>query len=102
MGRVRVTGAGSVWESRSLEGRCGFRMPAVYPPSASPATKHSFPTNRRDEALSFVTRENYRFHLMLRTRAILCLSRHLRGVLEKLTFPKDVIVKVDVDAYQLL
>jgi len=27
---------------------------------------------------------------------------HLRGVLEKLTFPEDVIVTVDVDAYQLL
>jgi primosomal protein N' (replication factor Y) len=45
---------------------------------------------------------NYRFHLMLRTRAILRLSRHLRSVLEKLTFPEDVIVTVDVDAYQLL
>jgi primosomal protein N' (replication factor Y) len=45
---------------------------------------------------------NYRFHLMLRTRAILRLSRHLRAVLEKLTFPEDVIVTVDVDAYQLL
>ena len=39
---------------------------------------------------------------MLRTHAILRLSRHLRGVLEKLTFPEDVIVTVDVDAYQLL
>jgi primosomal protein N' (replication factor Y) len=45
---------------------------------------------------------NYRFHLMLRTHAILRLSRHLRAVLEKLTFPEDVIVTVDVDAYQLL
>ncbi len=45
---------------------------------------------------------NYRFHLMLRTRAIQRLSRHLRGVLDKLTFPEDVIVTVDVDAYQLL
>lgn len=45
---------------------------------------------------------NYRFHLMLRTRAILRLSRHLKVVLEKLTFPEDVIVTVDVDAYQLL
>ncbi|MEA3211672.1 MAG: hypothetical protein QOE70_4729 [Chthoniobacter sp.] len=44
----------------------------------------------------------YRFHLMLRTRAILKLSRHLRAVLEKLTFPEDVFVTVDVDAYQLL
>ena len=61
MGRVRVKGAGSVRESRSGSERCGFRAPAVYPPSASPATKHSFPENRRDEALSFVTRENSRF-----------------------------------------
>ena len=45
---------------------------------------------------------NYRFHLMLRTRAILRLSRHLKAVLDKLTFPEDVIVTVDVDAYQLL
>jgi hypothetical protein len=30
------------------------------------------------------------------------LSRHIRGVLEKLTFPEDVTVSVDVDAYQLL
>jgi primosomal protein N' (replication factor Y) len=45
---------------------------------------------------------NYRFHLMLRTRAILKLSRQLRSVLDKLTFPEDVIVTVDVDAYQLM
>jgi primosomal protein N' (replication factor Y) len=45
---------------------------------------------------------NYRFHLMLRTRSVLKLSRHLREVLEKLTFPEDVIVTVDVDPYQLL
>jgi len=45
---------------------------------------------------------SYRFHLMLRTRAIQRLSRHLRDVLDKLTFPEDVFVTVDVDAYQLL
>jgi primosomal protein N' (replication factor Y) len=45
---------------------------------------------------------NYRFHLTLRTRSILKLSRHLRSVLDKLTFPEDVFVVVDVDAYQLL
>jgi len=45
---------------------------------------------------------SYRYHLMLRTRSILRLSRHLRGVLDKLTFPDDVFVTVDVDAYQLL
>ena len=45
---------------------------------------------------------SYRFHLILRTRSILRLSRHLHAVLEKLTFPEDVFVTVDVDAYQLM
>lgn len=45
---------------------------------------------------------SFRFHLMLRTKAIQRLSRHLRAVLDKLTFPEDVFVTVDVDAYQLL
>jgi len=45
---------------------------------------------------------NYRFHLALRTRAILKLSRHLREVLDKLTFPEEVIVTVDVDPYHLM
>ncbi|MES2571406.1 MAG: primosomal protein N', partial [Verrucomicrobiota bacterium] len=45
---------------------------------------------------------NFRFQLMLRTRAIVKLSRALSAVLEKLTFPEEVIVTVDVDAYQLL
>lgn len=45
---------------------------------------------------------SYRFHLSLRSRAILKLSRHLSAVMEKLTFPEDVIVTVDVDAYHLL
>lgn len=44
----------------------------------------------------------FRYHLMLRSKAILKLSRYVRGVLDKLTFPEDVIVTVDVDAYQLL
>lgn len=48
------------------------------------------------------SRGNHRFHLVLRTRAILRLSRHLRGVIERMTFPEDVIVTVDVDPYQLL
>ena len=45
---------------------------------------------------------NYRFQLMLRTRSVLRLSRTLRAVLDKLPFPEDVVVTVDVDAYQLL
>lgn len=45
---------------------------------------------------------NYRFQLMLRTREILKLSRHLRQVLDKLPFPEEVTVTVDVDPYQLL
>ena len=44
----------------------------------------------------------YRFHVMLRGRAVRVLSRHIRTVMEKLPFPEDVIVTVDVDAYQLL
>jgi primosomal protein N' (replication factor Y) len=45
---------------------------------------------------------SYRFQLIVRTRTIVRVSRLLREVLEKLTFPEDVIVTVDVDAYQLL
>ena len=45
---------------------------------------------------------NYRFHLILRTRSIQKLTRVLNEVLEKLTFPEDVTVTVDVDPYQLL
>jgi primosomal protein N' (replication factor Y) len=44
----------------------------------------------------------YRYHIMLRSRAVRNVSRHIRAVLEKLTFPEDVIVTVDVDAYHLL
>ena len=45
---------------------------------------------------------NYRFHLILRTRSVQKLTRALNEVLEKLTFPEDVTVTVDVDPYQLL
>ena len=44
----------------------------------------------------------FRFQLMLRTKSVQRLSRHLRAVLDKLPFPEDVIVTVDVDAYQLM
>jgi len=44
----------------------------------------------------------YRFHLMLRTPRVRTLSRHLRAVLDRLPMPEEVIVTVDVDAYQLL
>jgi primosomal protein N' (replication factor Y) len=44
----------------------------------------------------------YRFQLMLRTRRITRLSKGLAEVIEKLTFPEEVLVSVDVDAYQLL
>ena len=44
----------------------------------------------------------FRFQLVLRTRTVQRLSRHLRAVLDKLKFPEDVRVSVDVDAYQLL
>ncbi|MDP9291500.1 MAG: primosomal protein N', partial [Verrucomicrobiota bacterium] len=45
---------------------------------------------------------NFRFHITMRTNAILRLSRQLRDILEKLTFPDEVHATVDVDAYQLL
>ncbi len=45
---------------------------------------------------------NYRFHLMLRTRSVQKLTRALQEILAKLTFPEDVVVTVDVDAYQLM
>ena len=45
---------------------------------------------------------NYRFHLMLRTRAILKLAKALQEVLAGMTFPEDVTISVDIDPYQLL
>jgi hypothetical protein len=39
---------------------------------------------------------------MIRTRRITQLSKGLHEVLDKLTFPEEVLVTVDVDAYQLL
>ncbi len=44
----------------------------------------------------------YRFHILLRGQAIVRLSRKVRETLDKLPFPDDVIVTVDVDPYQLL
>lgn len=45
---------------------------------------------------------NFRYHLAIRAKGILKLSRALRSVLDKLTWPEDVFVVVDVDAHQLL
>src|SRR6266513_262880 len=44
----------------------------------------------------------FRFHILLRSSAILRLSRLIRETLEKLPMPEDVSVAVDVDPYQLL
>ncbi|MFL6536597.1 MAG: primosomal protein N', partial [Chthoniobacterales bacterium] len=44
----------------------------------------------------------FRFHILIRGEAIMRLSRLLRETLDKLPFPEDVHVAVDVDAYQLL
>ncbi len=44
----------------------------------------------------------FRFHILLRGEAIMRLSRLVRETLEKLPFPEDVAVTVDVDPYQLL
>jgi len=45
---------------------------------------------------------HYRFHILLRGEAVVRLSRLLRTILDKLPFPEDVAVAVDVDPYQLL
>jgi primosomal protein N' (replication factor Y) len=45
---------------------------------------------------------HYRFHILLRGAAIMRLSRLIRETLDKLPFPEDVAVAVDVDPYQLL
>lgn len=44
----------------------------------------------------------FRFHILLRGSAIMRLSRLVRETLDKLPFPEDVTVSVDVDPYQLL
>jgi primosomal protein N' (replication factor Y) len=44
----------------------------------------------------------FRFHILLRGEAIMRLSRLVRETLDKLPFPEDVAVAVDVDPYQLL
>jgi primosomal protein N' (replication factor Y) len=44
----------------------------------------------------------FRFHILIRGEAILRLSRLVRETFDKLPFPEDVTVTVDVDPYQLL
>jgi primosomal protein N' (replication factor Y) (superfamily II helicase) len=44
----------------------------------------------------------FRFHILIRAEAIMRLSRLVRETLDKLPFPQDVAVTVDVDPYQLL
>jgi primosomal protein N' (replication factor Y) len=44
----------------------------------------------------------FRFHILVRGGAIMRLSRLVRETLDKLPFPEDVTVAVDVDPYQLL
>jgi primosomal protein N' (replication factor Y) (superfamily II helicase) len=44
----------------------------------------------------------FRFHILIRGEAIMRLSRLVRETLNKLPFPEDVNMTVDVDAYQLL
>jgi len=44
----------------------------------------------------------FRFHILLRGEAIMHLSRLMRETVDKLPFPEDVTVTVDVDPYQLL
>ncbi|HEY2123427.1 MAG TPA: primosomal protein N' [Chthoniobacterales bacterium] len=44
----------------------------------------------------------YRYQILLRTNAIRRLSKTIRAIIDKLTFPEEVRVAVDVDPYQLL
>jgi primosomal protein N' (replication factor Y) len=44
----------------------------------------------------------FRFHILMRGNAVMRLSRLARETLDKLPFPEDVAVAVDVDPYQLL
>ena len=44
----------------------------------------------------------FRFHILIRGEAIVRLSRLVRETIDKLPFPEDVNVTVDVDPYQLL
>jgi len=44
----------------------------------------------------------FRFHILIRGDAIMRLSRLVRETIDKLPFPEDVTVTVDVDPYQLL
>ncbi len=44
----------------------------------------------------------FRFHILIRGKAIMRLSRLVRETLDKLPFPEDVTVTVDVDPYHLL
>jgi primosomal protein N' (replication factor Y) len=44
----------------------------------------------------------FRFHILIRGEAIMRLTRLARETLDKLPFPEDVTVTVDVDPYQLL
>jgi len=43
----------------------------------------------------------YRYHILMRTNAIRRLSNTICAILDKLTFPEEVIVSVDVDPQQL-
>jgi primosomal protein N' (replication factor Y) (superfamily II helicase) len=44
----------------------------------------------------------FRFHILLRGRAIMRLSRLIRETFDKLPMPEDVTAAVDIDPYQLL
>jgi primosomal protein N' (replication factor Y) len=44
----------------------------------------------------------YRYQILLRTKSIRRLSKGVRSIIERLTFPDDVLVSVDVDPYQVL
>jgi primosomal protein N' len=43
----------------------------------------------------------YRYHIMLRTRAMSILSRELAKIAQALTLPDDVMLAVDIDPVDL-
>jgi primosomal protein N' (replication factor Y) (superfamily II helicase) len=45
--------------------------------------------------------DQFRFQLMMRAKSTRRINDHLRAVLEKMTFPREVTVVIDVDPYNL-
>ncbi len=93
MALITIRSANQTKASFSAE-TLGRRLKEVLPPTTLLGEPAPAPLEK--------ARGEFRFQIMLRAKAIVALSRRLREVLDKLTFPEDVIVTVDIDPYQLL